>query len=418
MHGRITIETSGAVPTVVKRATGTRQRARLAHEASLLADLRHPGVVRLVEYRPGVDHDELVTEFAGAVTMADHRPADVTAVAGLGAAISDTVADLHASGIVHGALQPDHVLLGSRRQPVLCSLSAAVAEPDPPLNDDIAAVGRLVAEWLDGAPVGRGLRERRARADVAATAALALDGGVTARELAARLAAVPGASLGGAAEATASGDEQSEIDAEPGTRTWRHRVVADTSSIAVVVSRRARAVCAALGLLLVVGLLVGSSLQPSPAVDRDVLGAAGPTVVPALAAGPSSAVPPDRAVAPGAPQAANPLPATPCAPEPDVDGDGCADDTEVLGRLIRHRDTWYQVGDPGDVVILGHWACASRATPAVLRPSTGEVFVFDRWPTLGDPVTTTPARTVAPGTDVLVVGAEDGCDIPETEPRS
>jgi hypothetical protein len=39
----------------------------------------------------------------------------------------------------------------------------------------------------------------------------------------------------------------------------------------------------------------------------------------------------------------------------------------------------YSVGLPGDVVAVGDWGCTQQPTAAVLRPSTGAVFVFDTW---------------------------------------
>ena len=99
-----------------------------------------------------------------------------------------------------------------------------------------------------------------------------------------------------------------------------------------------------------------------------------------------------------------------------VDGDGCGDDTEVIGRLIRHGDRWYEVGEPGDVVVLGHWSCAPVATPAVLRPATGELFVFDRWPSVDSPVSVVSSTTVDQSATSLVIGTIDGCDAPMVEP--
>lgn len=400
--GRIVMDTAGSVPTVVKRAEGTRQRSRLAHEAAMLAHARHPGVVRVVEYRTGEDVDELITEFAGAATLADHAPAEVTAVAGLGAAIADIVADLHQAGLAHGALHADHVVLGARRRPVLCGFSSATLDAGAH-QGDVVALGHLLAELLAGSAPGRRGPARRSHTLVAGAVDAAVSGSATARELAMRLAVVPGATI-------AADDDRGDVDIAPdagpaeGTRTWRHRVVALPHGPQRPARRHV--VGLGVGLALVVSLLVAGPamrgrgaegrLAP-PAAVVDVIAPRPPTTPPA---------PPPRSAAVLVPAPED------CAAGPDVDGDGCGDDTEVVGHLIRHGATWFRVGDPGDAVVLGHWGCAEVATPAVLRPATGEVFVFDRWPTPDEAVHVVSSSMAPDGATSLVRGEQDGCDAP------
>lgn len=57
-----------------------------------------------------------------------------------------------------------------------------------------------------------------------------------------------------------------------------------------------------------------------------------------------------------------------------------------------HDARRFLVGRRGDQVVTGDWNCNGTATPAVLRPETGEVAVFDRWPEAG--VTIEPSRLV------------------------
>lgn len=395
MHGRISMDTSGSTPTLTKWAEGTAPRSRLAHEAALLAAVTHPGVVRFVEHRTGEERDELVTEFAGATTLADHRPATVAGVAGLGAAIADTVADLHDMGLAHGALQADHVVLGARRRPVLCSLSSgsydAVDRPG-----DVVALGELVTELVHGVAQRRVGSERRAWAAVLDAATDAVDGRCDAREIAGRLAAVPGARIDADDEADRPVVDRIDEDLA-GTRTWRHRVVSFEGAPAAPSRRVLVAVGFAL-VAIVIGLVAASGARRGGDVEDRLLGLATPTSVPT--ARPTATPVPERSARP-----------PDCPPGPDVDGDGCGDDTEVVGRLIRHGDTWYEVGEPGDLVVLGHWSCAPLATPAVLRPSTGELFVFDRWPSAQAAVEVTSAGVVA-GASSLVLGEVDGCDVP------
>jgi hypothetical protein len=51
----------------------------------------------------------------------------------------------------------------------------------------------------------------------------------------------------------------------------------------------------------------------------------------------------------------------------------------------------YAVGLPDDVVVVADWACTGQPTAAVLRPSTGGLYVFDAW---AGPGATANARPV------------------------
>ena len=101
---------------------------------------------------------------------------------------------------------------------------------------------------------------------------------------------------------------------------------------------------------------------------------------------------------------------------PGVDGDGCDDpvewraaDAEVAypgadGTVLRFR-----VGRPGDDLVLGDWDCDGTATAAVVRPETGETFVFDAWAADGETLVAAPGPTLPDGT-AATVADEGGCD--------
>ncbi|MGH9085045.1 MAG: hypothetical protein ACRDYW_06295 [Acidimicrobiales bacterium] len=61
---------------------------------------------------------------------------------------------------------------------------------------------------------------------------------------------------------------------------------------------------------------------------------------------------------------------------------------------------------------MGDWACQGAPVPAVLRPSTGEVFVFPGWAG-EDAVTVTATTTVAGARDLVVDHDEHGCPVIE-----
>lgn len=102
-------------------------------------------------------------------------------------------------------------------------------------------------------------------------------------------------------------------------------------------------------------------------------------------------------------------PAAP-APAADVDGDGCAEALVVDGNRVSAGDATWELGRPGDVVAVGDWDCDGSASSALLRPATGDVFVFSGWSSSGEPVTVAPTRSVPGGTDLRVDEAAGGCD--------
>jgi hypothetical protein len=102
-------------------------------------------------------------------------------------------------------------------------------------------------------------------------------------------------------------------------------------------------------------------------------------------------------------------PAAP-APAADVDGDGCPEALAVGDGTISAGPVRWTLGQPGDLIAVGDWACDGRPAPALLRPATGDVFVFPGWAPEGEPVTV-EARDRLPGA-VAIRGepVDDGCD--------
>jgi hypothetical protein len=106
--------------------------------------------------------------------------------------------------------------------------------------------------------------------------------------------------------------------------------------------------------------------------------------------------------------AAGPWPDRCTLPEPvgpDVDGDGCPDEVVLDGRTAQIGTVAVELGQDGDLVALGDWRCDGIATPALLRPDTGEVFVFPEW-RLDEPVEVEALATVPGATAITASSGE------------
>lgn len=119
----ITVGHHGDTLVAVKQADEPDARARLRQEATILAKLDHPGVVRLVGFDEGPPA-ALRTAFVGPDSWAHHLPTGEARFDALAAVVA-TVADLHDAGVAHGALTPAHVLVGADGRPILCGLGDA-----------------------------------------------------------------------------------------------------------------------------------------------------------------------------------------------------------------------------------------------------------------------------------------------------
>jgi hypothetical protein len=95
------------------------------------------------------------------------------------------------------------------------------------------------------------------------------------------------------------------------------------------------------------------------------------------------------------PAANRPGCATAIRPAADVDGDGCRETLVVDGSTIDAGVARWTLGEPGDLVTVGDWDCDGEASAALLRPASGDVFVFATWAELDRPVTVAAVDQVA-----------------------
>lgn len=304
-----------------------------------------------------------------------------------GAALAASLASLHERGQVHGAVDADHAILGPPGAVALRPNVSGTVEGASP-EQDVAGLGRLLLDALGtGDPVAclrlaLAARERHgwrrflplpppaspaaALRELAIEAAAATADGPTASTLSERLARVAG-------------------HAGPGRR------------------RPPTALVAAAGLAIAGAALVVAWSSLRPAVRSKPQPVGSPASTPPLEAGPAAPVvdgpAPDPDPSPPAVRLWPPPPGTGACPGPSSSGTGggeeCPDTAVVSDGIVRSGSRRWAVGSAGDVIVLGDWNCDHATTPAVLRPSTGGLFVFDRWAGSTESQRARPVRVVA-----------------------
>lgn len=364
-----------------KEATGDDDVARLHHEAEILAAARHPGVVEVLT--SGNDPAFLTTAKAGPTSL-DACPAlAIEEIAGLMAAVAETVADLHEMGIVHGRIEPSHIVLSREGRPVLCGFAhGGFAGAGGRLSaiDDVLALGELLRDlachgatdlepiperrwWLGRLRPWRGYMNRALL--TLADRACAEDGDrrPTARQFAAAVReAVPDARL---PRLPSQADPYARLRAERGHEVRdgdRTRPLPWAVAVAGVV-------------LLVLGLSVF-----------------GPTGDPSN--------PPQRAEGPDSAVSTSSRTSEAVAETPTIVAEGVV---QLGGRR-------FAVGSPGDVLTVGDWDCDGASTVAVLRPSSGSVYAFDGWATETTALDARPVTRVEGAVALRAERSATGCE--------
>ena len=102
---------------------------------------------------------------------------------------------------------------------------------------------------------------------------------------------------------------------------------------------------------------------------------------------------------------------------------GCDVQATLTGNVIELRagpsraPIRYTIGEAGDVALLGDWQCRGSFSPAIYRPSTGQVFVFDGWANADRSLTSSSMAAAVPNGRPLVVRSSAGCDHIEVRPN-
>ncbi|MDQ3305404.1 MAG: hypothetical protein M3535_05385 [Actinomycetota bacterium] len=443
---------------VVKQAQPGPEAQRLHREAEILHRAAQAGVVELIATEEldggGV---RLCTAFVGGGSLAERSGEEAgSLVAPLLASVATTLAGLHERGIAHERVTADHVLVAEGAQAVLCGLAEAVDETDIEARrsaaaTDVAAVGALLRDWAGGGattePALRAIAER----------ALADD--LSARPSAGRLAEA----LRELAVDTGPGTHLPAATGHHGRRLLPRSAPARRLALSARTSRPRLAVVGSLAALAVMAVVLITAMVGSPGNQSDDAGlgrtdtAVGPlpeTTRPAPTTTAPDAIPTPDPLPPPASPSPSPITddgpdagsrairvwpppaceagptsvgAEPLVTEPlgaadpvvkaDIDGDGCTERIEVNGGVVRAGDLRWAVAAANDVVLVGDWDCDALATPAVLRPGSGQVWHYARWArpnedlpaslatTVPGAVTATvePAREAQPNCDTITV---------------
>lgn len=364
---------------VRKLADTAFDRARLAAEARVLAAVPHPGVVRVLRRLGGDPPDGLELEPVSGGTLAGLGPQPPEVVAGLGAALSTTVADLHDLGVVHGAIRPEHVLIDEGGRPLLCGFGHASGparrqDQADARRQDVRALAAMLKVLLLPASESEPGEIRALRALLSRSEGKSMRRrGPDARWLARRLVqTVPGSRLPGEPATPGWPSSSSAAPLRPaGTPTTRRagRAGGDRCGVAVpgwLRRRRVAAAAAVAALLLVVGVAL---LRGHPAPAASGQGAGGHE----CGGGPNS----------------------------------CA-----LSPVITFGSARYRLAGPTrpGIVVVGNWDCSPVPLPVVVYTDSGQVWLFQSWPGAGSPTVGTLAGVVPGAQQAHAVGVSPGCD--------
>ena len=405
----VTVSRHGDRLIAIKQV-GAERASEIDREARLLQRVDHPSVVRFVDLVETPDGGRaLHTEFVSSDTWATRPLTDPAERAAKMAALAAAVADLHDVGLAHLRLAPGHVLHGEDDRPVLCGLArAGEATPD------------------------------NRHADLAALADMCHDDDVARGPLASKLSSLADAARGGRLSARDLARRLDQLLAKRAPRP-EPRPGAEPGRFDRIRRAPRRAVHAGAALLVVaagvVALIGWTSSRPSPAetgVAPAAPAASRDQAVPAPGPGAAPAAPTasrDQAVPAPGPNGlatdADSLQPVDSAPSMDAASpvlghalggdlprpDGPAPvEVDSAGAVLEHGGRKYAIGAEGDLVATGDWDCDGDATPAIVRPVTGDVVLFDGWPGPGETLSMPVRWNVETPVGVEVVH-HDSCDL-------
>ena len=139
----------------LRAGSGSADLARMRREATVLTELDHPHVVRVLEVLHDGDGVAIAMQYAPGGSLADLlaergrlTPGQVVAVA---APVADALASAHRRGVLHGDVKPANILFTSDGEPLLTDFGVA-RTLGLVTSDQVSGTAEYLApELLDGA---------------------------------------------------------------------------------------------------------------------------------------------------------------------------------------------------------------------------------------------------------------------------
>jgi hypothetical protein len=417
----------------LRLSPGAHRVGCLREELEAIGGLNHPHIIKveaLLEHEEGLI---VVSQLAKGGSLGDVTgrrarlpPAEA---ADLVSKVAAAVASAHELSILHGDIKPSNVLLNGQGEPLVSDFGlsrwtaegaswgrpagatigtaeyldpAVAAGAGPTVASDVYSLGVLCYEVLTGRLPYQGATpsatlRAAARASLEPLVSLAPDvsadlADVVERAMSRRPRARPStagelatalrtAAYGGATshssttDRVSAGDCAGVLTAVTGPRVVRPRRAATERRLREGSWLGRRSTVATIGaafIAVLLPVLVGAwLLERGQPAHRTSVRCSSPTVTSPQEAG---------AVRDGVTLFA------------DVAGNGCQHPVTRSGGIVSvsfataRPPARFALGQAGDQLLLGHWDCQRRATPALYRPGTGQVFYYAKWAQPGEEV--------------------------------
>jgi hypothetical protein len=333
----------------IRIATDTDGIARLRQLVAVLDRLAHPSVIALVSHAFTGNRAEVELEPIEGKSI-DQLSDDVEVMVKAFASCAAALAHVHDHGIALGHLDRDSFIVRNDHSVVVTRLDDAIVEATPlDKQNDVTQLAEMAGACVPETDELRnrinGTRPSPLRVSAVHVLDQARQGGLDARQLAEKLRH---ALWFEGTKPASAGHHRS-----PSRRSLARRAIAILSSITAVV---------------LATTFVIVHMQPDAV-----------TTIAAELPSPSCQLRTGTTV--------------------DVNGDGCVDSIVLGNGMITVNEERFAVGEPGDLAVIGDWGCNDLPTLALLRSATGEVFVFDEWPSVGAETTPRKLTVTSPASD-------------------